>query len=110
MNQRAAIQQSAKQVSNFKNERLQLETKGGPVGLGRPAGAAGTGPASPERVSLARLPSFQAAGTKTGGPSSLARPAKRGDPRPKSTPWGQGRQGTKPSERDSRSDQPRGER
>jgi hypothetical protein len=110
MSQKVAIQQSAKQVSSFKNERLQLETKGGSGNLGRAAGAAGTGPASPEKVSFSKLPSFQAADTKTGSPASSARPAQRAAPRPKGTPSGQARQGAKPAGRDARSDQPRGER
>ena len=110
MNQRAAIQQSARQVSNFKNERLQLETKGGQGGLGRAAGAAGAGPARPEKVNFAKLPGFQAADTKTGGPPSPARPAQRAAPRSNGTPSGQVRQGAKPSGRGPRPDQPHSER
>jgi len=105
--QRAATQQSARQLSSFQSERLELEAKGGPNGAGRPAGA---GPAGPERVSLTKLPSLQAAGAKTTGPASAPRTATRGDPRPKGAYRGQGRQGERPSQGDSRSDRPRAER
>jgi hypothetical protein len=68
--QRAATQQSTRQLSSFQSERIELEAKGGPNGAGRPAGA---GPAGPERVSLAKQPGFQAAGAKTTGPASVPR-------------------------------------
>lgn len=107
MSQRAAIQQSAQQVSNFKNERQQLEMKGGVGGTGRVAGA---GSAGPDKANLAKLPSFQAANTKTGGSPAAARPAQRPAPRSNAAPWGQYRQGTKSSGRNQRSEQPRSER
>ncbi len=96
--QRATIQQSARQVSHLTNERAQLEAKGGPGGVGRAAG----GPTSPDRVSVARLPSLQAAATKSAaGPSPTQHAATRGN----NAPRGQNRQPARPSGRDSRADQ-----
>jgi hypothetical protein len=91
--QRAAVQQSAKQISSLRNERLQLESKGTASGSGRVPGA--TGPAAPDRVNLARLPSFQNAGTRTAGPPTQGRPTQRvpnGTARAKPRPDGQDRQ------------------
>ena len=90
---RAAVQQSAKQISSLRNERLQLESKGTASGSGRVPGA--TGPAAPDRVNLARLPSFQNAGTRTAGPPTQGRPTQRvpnGTARAKPRPDGQDRQ------------------
>jgi hypothetical protein len=108
MSEKAAVQQSAKQVSNFQSERSQLESKGA---QGRAVGAAG--PATADKASFAKLPSFQAANTKTGtaaGAASTAKPAaQRPAPRSNGTnPWGQ-RQSTK-SARNPRQDQSKGEK
>jgi len=107
MSQKAAIQQSAKGISNFKNERSQLEMKGGPAGQGR---ATGAGPAGPDRASFAKLPSFRAADTKSGGTSNPTRSVPRAAPRSNGTPRGQNRQDAKSSGRGYRPDQPHGER
>jgi len=88
--QRMAIQQSARQAANVKNERSQMESRGASAN-GRSAG--------PQRESLAKMPSYQAssqqAGAKTAGQANGVRQATRPTQRPNTTR-------AKPQAKDSR--------